>query len=529
MDTKRTLRAPTSSLPRNDFVPTVNKNRRTEASTVPLEREIDNQHKNPQVFQIAQEAQETIEAKVLPTNTTETTSSITDTQRIKMAIQSRSKLPLLIIGGSDGSGTRAFVDVLGHLHVPMLVDDKATLDIHAPCFYHGDGWPHIVNRVMNETHSARYEFSDLSQSLQDELHEQMRICFREHYAPRALRLLMEAHKKGKELPHRIRHGFKAPVSVLLLPVLLETFQNIKFLHVIRDGRDIALSSNTSPVDKFYQTFYPEAAKQVQMLHEALENDTVVVKQVMAMQLWNDWNTQVYELGTSHPFIDYLPIKTEDLLNPATRFEAIQQIAEFVGSPLSTEQLCCLSQKELHDMGKSMNFQGRRGNSGRPDVRIQLEDKENPLVASFLDAGRRMHDKEQLTSEVGLFKQQAARLRTQMETITYDGEDTLLEQNDYEKKLEAHRQEILNNIPNQEARKKFRLLVTAPQQIRTDAAPPDEVKQRYGKWVSKLEHLPQLSHELHAYGAKGLDLFGYAPSHEFMSRKFSSIPCSACVE
>ncbi|GAX18986.1 hypothetical protein FisN_8Hh207 [Fistulifera solaris] len=447
-----------------------------------------------------------------------------------MEIQSRSKLPLLIIGGSDGSGTRAFVDVLGHLHVPMLVDDKATLDIHAPCFYHGDGWPHLVNRVMNETHSARYEFSDLSPSVQDELHEQMRICFREHYAPRALRLLMEAHKKGKELPHRIRYGFKAPVSMLLLPVLLETFENIKFLHVIRDGRDIALSSNTSPVDKFYRTFYPNAAEQVTMLHEALGNDTVSVKQVMAMQLWNDWNTQVYEFGTSHPSIDYLPIKTEDLLNPVTRFEAIQQVAEFVGSPLSTAQLCCLSQKELHDMGKSMNFQGKQENSGRPDVRTQLEAKDKSLVASFLDAGRRMHDKEQLTSELGLFKQQAARFRTQMETITSDDvEDTLLEQNDYEKKLEAHRQEILNNIPNQEARKKFRLLVTAPQQIRTDAAPPEEVKQRYGKWVSKLEHFPELSQELHAYGAKGLDLFGYAPPHEFMSRKFRSIPCSSCVE
>lgn len=29
--------------------------------------------------------------------------------------------PVLVIGGSDGSGTRAFVDILGHLGVPILV------------------------------------------------------------------------------------------------------------------------------------------------------------------------------------------------------------------------------------------------------------------------------------------------------------------------------------------------------------------------------------------------------------------------
>jgi hypothetical protein len=36
----------------------------------------------------------------------------------------RKPLPL-VVGGSDGSGTRAFVDVLARLGVPMLVDDKS--------------------------------------------------------------------------------------------------------------------------------------------------------------------------------------------------------------------------------------------------------------------------------------------------------------------------------------------------------------------------------------------------------------------
>lgn len=523
LEMDRALRA-TSQLFSNQVIYSVNI-QEIGVGQVPFEQGSE-QHKNAEV--IIQSSENAIERERQNT-TSATAASSSDAQRIKNAIQSRAKLPLLIIGGSDGSGTRAFVDVLGHLHVPMLVDDQATLDIHAPCFYHGDGWPHVVNRVMNETHSAQYEFSDIPTDVQNEVRKQMRLCFQEHYAPRAMRLLLEANKKGKDLPDHIQYGFKAPVSMLLLPVLLETFETIKFLHVIRDGRDIALSSNTSPVDKFYQTFYPNATEQEKRIQKAIGNDTVQVKQVMAMQLWNDWNTQVYEFGTNHPSIDYLPIKTEDLLSPDTRFEAIQQIAEFVGSPLSREQICCLSQRELHDMGKSMNMLGQKDTPVRPDVRKQLEDKGNSVVSSFLDAGRQqVHAKQRLTSELEILKQQGSRLRKQMETL-YDAEDTLLEQNDYEKKLQEHRQEILNNIPHKEARMKFRLLAKTPKQISVDLATPDEVKLRYGKWISKLEHLPQLSHELHSYGAKGLELFGYTPSSEFLPRKFSSLPCSACAE
>ena len=528
LEMDRALRATSSvNLLGNPVIYTVNFGEtKVEEGTLEHKGKGNDDHQHKPKNEVIRSPEDEIEIK-RPNTTSTTTEHSSDTQRIKNAIQSRSKLPLLILGGSDGSGTRAFVDVLGHLHVPMLVDDQATLDIHAPCFYHGDGWPHVVNRVMNETHLAHYEFADLPEEVQQELHEQMRLCFREHYAPRAMRLLVEANQKGKDLPDRIQYGFKAPVSMLLLPVLLETFETVKFLHVIRDGRDIALSSNTSPVDKFYQTFYPNATEQETAIHEAIGSDTVPVKQVMAMQLWNDWNTQVYEFGTTHPSIDYLPIKTEDLLSPDTRFEAIQQIADFVGSPLTMEQICCLSQRELHDMGKSMNMLGEK--EIKRDVRKQLEDKGNSVVSSFLDAGRQIrHEKQLLTSELDLLKQQGTRLRKQMETA-YDVEDTLLEQNDYEKKLQDHRQEIINNIPNQEARKKFRLLVTAPKQISVDVATPDEVKQRYGKWMSKLEHLPQLSQELHRYGAKGLELFGYAPSHEFLSRKYSSVPCFICAE
>jgi hypothetical protein len=47
--------------------------------------------------------------------------------------------------------------------------------------------------------------------------------------------------------------------MLLLPIFSEAWNGvgIKFLHVTRDGRDIAFSGNQSPVRKFYDTYYSQ--------------------------------------------------------------------------------------------------------------------------------------------------------------------------------------------------------------------------------------------------------------------------------
>ena len=68
---------------------------------------------------------------------------------------------------------------------------------------------------------------------------------------------------------------------------------IKFLHVIRDGRDVALSANTSPVDKFFDYFYPDAAQRRNQF------DNGETKEALAMQLWNDWNIQAMQWERKH--------------------------------------------------------------------------------------------------------------------------------------------------------------------------------------------------------------------------------------
>jgi hypothetical protein len=72
--------------------------------------------------------------------------------------------PILIVGGSDGSGTRAFVDVLRELGGLVVADDPETFDVHAAEMFSHTGWPGLVNAVLNVTHGADYDWADLTRA-----------------------------------------------------------------------------------------------------------------------------------------------------------------------------------------------------------------------------------------------------------------------------------------------------------------------------------------------------------------------------
>jgi hypothetical protein len=166
----------------------------------------------------------------------------------------------------------------------------------------------------------------------------------------------------------VQYGFKAPVTMLLLPFLREVFGPIKFLHVVRDGRDVALSANQSPVKKFYNSYYQKPGS-LPVNVTLAQNDTTM--NVFAMQLWNDWNLQVLEYERAHfgKDFDYLVMRTEDLLNPETKFGSLQQLAHFVGSPNSIQDVCCQSQLAVVDMGVSTSHMGDKNKRGRKPRRV----------------------------------------------------------------------------------------------------------------------------------------------------------------
>lgn len=63
----------------------------------------------------------------------------------------------LIVGGTDGSGTRGVVDLLERLKVPMVVEDGGTKDVHGAPYMAKGGWPTVVRPVVQWAGGAGYD------------------------------------------------------------------------------------------------------------------------------------------------------------------------------------------------------------------------------------------------------------------------------------------------------------------------------------------------------------------------------------
>lgn len=59
-------------------------------------------------------------------------------------------ISILIVGGSDGSGTRTFCSALQQLGVVLLVDDRRALDIQASQLFSRTGWPGFLDYTWND-------------------------------------------------------------------------------------------------------------------------------------------------------------------------------------------------------------------------------------------------------------------------------------------------------------------------------------------------------------------------------------------
>jgi hypothetical protein len=119
---------------------------------------------------------------------------------------------------------------------------------------------------------------------------------------------------------------------------------LMFLHVLRDGRDIAFSANQGPVNKFYAPMYSRRISQVPTSGVAAKG----------IKLWGDWNNGLRvwaqdkikmkqqqgqgqneegKHNNDNEQFDYLPVHIEDLVHPSDliRLNAIVHLAKFVGS------------------------------------------------------------------------------------------------------------------------------------------------------------------------------------------------------
>lgn len=245
------------------------------------------------------------------------------------------------------------------------------MDVEATQLFQKKGWPALVNFVLNQTKgSLQYTWDDLSSDAKTVLKHEVK-AFSMH--------LQLAHKNMKHKQKkivglqpdalRIKFAIKAPASMLVFPVLRHVFEAalespVKFLHIVRDGRDMSLSQNQSPVQKFYNSTYPNDYKERSAKWEG------ELYNVRAMQLWNDWNLQVWK--NNREDVNYMMARSEDLIGK--RWEVLQGLHKFVGSSLRLEDLCCQSQMKPRDMGESVKFvdveQARKGRPPKSDEQLK---------------------------------------------------------------------------------------------------------------------------------------------------------------
>src|SRR5262245_28290417 len=110
-------------------------------------------------------------------------------------------------------------------------------------------------------------------------------------------------------------GWKEPRSIFLLPFLAGEFPALKYLHVVRDGRDLAHSANQNQLTKHGDAFLRGA-------HAGQSQP------VRSIALWSRLNTETAEYGEARLGRRYLRIRFEDLCyEPAP---TIRRIFDFFG-------------------------------------------------------------------------------------------------------------------------------------------------------------------------------------------------------
>ena len=196
----------------------------------------------------------------------------------------------IIVGGSGHSGTRIFNEILslggistGIKHVTKWANSE---DLK------------VINLLSRWVHP--YVYGQLTEVDSRE----MRNAF-----ARRLRLFF---------PIRSRPwGFKNPRTMLILPFLNEMFPAMKFVHVVRDGRDISLGNEFAVRNRYCNAFLTDEEKDLSA-EEAM------------ILFWGRSNQRSMEYGRQHMPGRYLQMRWEELC--ADPIRRTTELLEFASCP-----------------------------------------------------------------------------------------------------------------------------------------------------------------------------------------------------
>lgn len=196
-----------------------------------------------------------------------------------------------IIGGSGGSGTRVVARIVRHGGMFIgtnLNDSEDALD-----------FADYLDRWINVFLASRN--SSLAPSRQTAMIQDLQQVLKKHLAPLD--------------PTARAWGWKEPRNIFLLPFLHSQFPQLKFLHIVRDGRDMAYSINQNQLRKHGNWLLDKTELRASV-------------PMRSMALWSRLNLFTADYGETILATQYLRIRFEDLCHQPA--QVITQIFAFFG-------------------------------------------------------------------------------------------------------------------------------------------------------------------------------------------------------
>ena len=208
----------------------------------------------------------------------------------------------LVIGATGGSGTRVVARLAHHAGYDLGRNLNSAEDALEFYSFH-DKW---INRFVRADQTGRR----LAKRDVERMGAEFQSALARH-APASVR---------ETKPW----GWKAPRSIYLLPFLRGQFSSFKFIHVLRDGRDMALSQNQNQLRKHGAAVLSWRERLFFSVPER------------AIMLWDRVNLRATQFGESELGQNYLRVRFEDLCSKS--LETTAQILNFLGATIDPEPI-----------------------------------------------------------------------------------------------------------------------------------------------------------------------------------------------
>jgi hypothetical protein len=209
--------------------------------------------------------------------------------------------PPVFVGGTGGSGTRVVAQLLEACGLFMGSSLNPEYDSLPTVIHYSNYWSRRTRRLFAGDQRAGRR------------------------ADRDLQLALAAHREGMPDPASA-WGAKNPRFVILLPHLHRLFPRAFFVHVLRDGRDMAFSRNHYQLEQVGARYLPDLAGRLRVAPMPLRQ----------IALWARINLDAAAYGQAQLGARYLPVHFERLCCDPVSETA--RIAGQIGlSPAGAEQ------------------------------------------------------------------------------------------------------------------------------------------------------------------------------------------------